>query len=165
MNATRSRNAFTLVEVMIVVTIIGIIAAIAIPAFDQIRRRSRISTFTNDLRIYDQAFTNYEAEHATFPPSEPTDGVIPQEMEGLLSSQWVSSRPVNGVYSWVYNPNPDPAQSEAFVRVRATAANPLMLDDADLRQVDENIDDGNIGTGRLVKQGNGLRFYIKRSGG
>lgn len=162
MRTAPAKAAFTILEIMIVVTIIGIIAALAVPAFDMIRTRSRISTFTNDLRIFDAAFTNYEAEKAEYPPSEPTDGAYPAGMEGLLSNQWPSSRPISGKYSWVYNPNPDPALSEAFIQIQGTAAEPILLDASELEKVDKNIDDGNLSTGKMVSSGMTIRYYIKR---
>lgn len=36
-----NRRAFTLVEIMIVVVIIGLLAAMAIPAFEKVRQNSR----------------------------------------------------------------------------------------------------------------------------
>jgi type IV pilus assembly protein PilA len=50
MNNYYSRNGFTLVEIMIVVVIIGLLAAMAIPTFDVVRQQSRMKTVTNNLR-------------------------------------------------------------------------------------------------------------------
>ena len=49
------KNYFTLVEIMIVVAIIGLLAAIAIPSFVQARNSSRTNACINNLRQIDGA--------------------------------------------------------------------------------------------------------------
>ena len=43
-------KAFTLVEIMIVVVIIGLLAVMAIPAFNKVRQEAREKTILNNLR-------------------------------------------------------------------------------------------------------------------
>ncbi len=50
-----SRNGFTLVEIMIVVVIIGLLAAMAIPTFGVVRQQSRMKAVTNNLRQINSA--------------------------------------------------------------------------------------------------------------
>jgi len=58
-------KGFTLIELMIVVAIIGILAAVAIPAFMKYIRRSKTVEATMNLRkIFDSSVAYYEAEHA-----------------------------------------------------------------------------------------------------
>src|ERR1041384_8360196 len=61
----KSRPAgFTLVEIMIVVAIIALLAAIAVPGFLRARKRSQASKILNDLRLIDAAVDQYAIETA-----------------------------------------------------------------------------------------------------
>jgi len=62
--AQASRKAFTLVEIMIVVAIIALLAAIAVPGFLRARKRSQASRILNDLRMIDSAIDQYAIETA-----------------------------------------------------------------------------------------------------
>src|SRR5437660_9657174 len=53
---------FTLVEIMIVVAIIALLAAIAVPGFLRARKRSQASRILNDLRMIDSAVDQYAIE-------------------------------------------------------------------------------------------------------
>jgi prepilin-type N-terminal cleavage/methylation domain-containing protein len=56
------REAFTLVEIMIVVAIISLLAAIAVPGFLRARKRSQATRILNDLRLIDAAVDQYAIE-------------------------------------------------------------------------------------------------------
>ena len=60
--AARSNKGFTLVEIMIVVAIIALLAAIAVPGFLRARKRSQASRILNDLRMIDSACDQYAIE-------------------------------------------------------------------------------------------------------
>ena len=65
MNRKLSRGpaGFTLVEIMIVVAIIALLAAIAVPGFLRARKRSQASRIINDLRLIDSAVDQYAIEN------------------------------------------------------------------------------------------------------
>ena len=58
----KNRGGFTLVEIMIVVAIIALLAAIAVPGFLRARKRSQASKILNDLRMIDAAVDQYAIE-------------------------------------------------------------------------------------------------------
>ena len=59
---TTKRAGFTLVEIMIVVAIIALLAAIAVPGFLRARKRSQASKILNDLRLISGAVDQYAIE-------------------------------------------------------------------------------------------------------
>jgi prepilin-type N-terminal cleavage/methylation domain-containing protein len=59
----KKRGGFTLVEIMIVVAIIALLAAIAVPGFLRARKRSQASRIINDLRLIDAAVDQYAIEN------------------------------------------------------------------------------------------------------
>ena len=58
----KRRRGFSLVEIMIVVAIIALLAAIAVPGFLRARKRSQASRILNDLRLIDAAVDQYAIE-------------------------------------------------------------------------------------------------------
>ncbi len=57
------RGGFTLVEIMIVVAIIALLAAIAVPNFLRARKRSQATRILEDLRLIDSAVDQYAIEN------------------------------------------------------------------------------------------------------
>ena len=60
---TKNRGGFTLVEIMIVVAIIALLAAIAVPNFLRARKRSQATRILEDLRMIDSAIDQYAIEN------------------------------------------------------------------------------------------------------
>jgi prepilin-type N-terminal cleavage/methylation domain-containing protein len=62
-----SNKAFTLIELLIVVLIIAILAAIAIPNFMEFQTRAKVSRIKNDMRTVATALEAYCVDEGTYP--------------------------------------------------------------------------------------------------
>lgn len=94
----RNQRGFTMVELMIVVTIIGVLATIAIPMFQLVPERSKSTEAVTALGLIKSSMRIYYVEHGTFAnPSVFSDGaqvtsggllgVTDRDLEG----RWFSS--------------------------------------------------------------------------
>lgn len=145
----RKIAAFTLVEIMIVVSIIALLVMIALPSFVRARQQSQNAKFINALRVATGAFELYAMEHNGYPP-DVNRGIIPPEMVTYFDSNfdWTAPTPIGGSWDWDYN------------RFGFTAG-VSVVGPATVRQqlleIDRKIDDGDLSTGRFQDTG-GTRF-------
>lgn len=74
MNPSRmQQKAFTLIELLIVVAIIGILAAIAIPNFLEAQVRAKIARVKSDQRTLATALETYRVDNSAYPEELPLD--------------------------------------------------------------------------------------------
>lgn len=66
-NSRTTRNAFTLVELLIVVVLIAILASIAVPEFINAGERAREAALRADLKLYRNAIELFENDTDVFP--------------------------------------------------------------------------------------------------
>ena len=104
MKINTSRKAgFTLVEIMIVVAIIGLLAAIAIPNFVRARQTSQTNACINNLRQIDSAKQQYALEAGQSATTAPTEaqiaGFMGRDMTAATFALANVVCPVGGVYT------------------------------------------------------------------
>ncbi len=76
MKLNRSKKGFTLVEIMIVVVIIGLLAAMAIPAFQKVRRNTIGKTIINDARQIGSALAQIATEYGATGSGAAPDTIV-----------------------------------------------------------------------------------------
>jgi len=152
----RSSRAFTLVEIMIVVVIIGLLAAMAIPAMKRVIQKSETSTIANNLRVFSEAFQRYNLENGKW-PSSAGNGVVPVVISVgyIKNGVWqVRKTPIGGRWRWTYSAGGVPFHAGISI-TNYTCSTQQLLD------IDKLIDDGDLTTGNFQKFGTRVTFILE----
>lgn len=70
------QHGFTIVELLIVIVIIAILAAITIVAYNGIQERARYSSMKSDINSINKAIQMYHAENSSYPGSNTTGALV-----------------------------------------------------------------------------------------
>ena len=147
----RSRSAFTLIEIMMVVSIIALLSAIATPSYMRARQKARGTRFINDLRVASGAFEMYYSENKGW-PAERGPGQVPPEMVSYLGDfLWTAPTPIGGQWDW----DKGVRGIKAGVSVRRPGASA-----AEMAEIDASFDDGDVTTGAFRQIRRTLYSYI-----
>jgi prepilin-type N-terminal cleavage/methylation domain-containing protein len=151
-DGNRSSSAFTLVELMIVVGIIGLLAAMAIPAFSRAGETARNNRFAADLRVACDAFIEYSVDTGGYPP-DTTPGIMPNGMADYLRRvHWYEPTAIGGQWDW--------DNGQFGVKAGVSVYQPT-ASQAQLQRLDAAIDDGNLSTGSFRARDSGYISIIE----
>ena len=149
------RHGFTLVEIMIVVAIIGLLAAIAVPAFLRSRRQAQVTKVANDLRVFSEGFGLYCLENGLYPPD--THIVLPPGMTDYIrQDDWDNGPPWGGTYNWE---GPSWGEGGGYPYA-GIALFETQADAETLTALDELIDNGDLTSGKFRLTANSRYTYI-----
>lgn len=144
------QEGFTLVEIMITVAIIGLLTALAFPAFQNARLRSQYAKIGADFRVFGTAFNQYAMDTGDYPPDSHI--ILPAGMdEYIREGAWLKSNPMGGTYNWD-GPNGYPYAGIAIFESNASVQ--------EFEALDAMIDDGDTATGEFRLMANGRYTYL-----
>lgn len=145
-----NRQGFTLVEIMIVVVIVGLLAAMAIPAFQRVRESSQNTVVMNGFRVIGGAFANFELENGYY-PDDVLAATLPPEMEGYLpEGTFTKEKPMGGYWNW---------EMGVLGIVAGVSVEDHNATTEQLLRLDDRMDDGNLSSG-VVQHRSGRLLYI-----
>jgi len=153
-----NQKGFTMIELMIVVAIIGILSAIAIPNFLNFRMKAKTSEAKSNLGAIRSCEEAYHAEHETYKETTASPATVAGSFPGTTPTNWVDQggfsdigfKPTGKVY---YQYVVSAASATAFT---ATATGDL---DGDKATATYKITQSNNIEGPLDKDGNAANVF------
>jgi prepilin-type N-terminal cleavage/methylation domain-containing protein len=89
-NQTGSRRGgFTLVELLVVISIIAVLAALTLSVMGGVSKRQKISIAQAEMQQIETALENYKAKYGVYPPGNPTNALANQlyyELTGVTNT-------------------------------------------------------------------------------
>lgn len=139
----RCAGGFTLIEMMIVVSVLGVLAAMVVPRYRNIRDTAEANAAATSMVAIAKAATHYHATHGEW-PKDKNRRVLPTELLSYLPENEFEHGPIGGV--WDYEDwrgyNQTAGGDKIGIAISIVEGNPEMYE-----AIDRIIDDGNLDTG------------------
>jgi prepilin-type N-terminal cleavage/methylation domain-containing protein len=112
----RTEHGFTLVELLIVLSVVGILANLSVPVYEHARKKAQVARILGDFQAVRRASTEYFIKNSSW-PAEAGAGTEPPELQAALarSVTWDGRY----AYDWenLIGPDNQSLQPESGVRV------------------------------------------------
>jgi len=149
-------SGFTLVEILIVVTLLGVLAGIIVPSFRSMSNESQHAVFVNNVKTFAEAAMLYREKTGEY-LEDSGSGACPAGWEDYIDERaWTSDTPIGGV--WDFELDSFDIKSAFGVHFMdghgANPGDPFML------EIDKLMDDGDLGTGIFRKIADGRYYYV-----
>ena len=157
----KSDAAFSLIELMVAMTILSLLILLSVPTYQKIQRRAKVAVLANDFRTFATALQSHAHEVGSW-PLETAAGVVPTGMtpEELKDDDWTHPTPIGGKFDWEYKQTHGGTQYLAAIAITDTSDAPLTIDAELLLDLDKAIDDGDLTTGNLIMGFGGSPLFI-----
>ena len=149
------QRAFTLVEILIVVVILGVLAAIVVPQFSDASEEARRGAFVANLKYFADQCEYYAFRAGQYPP-DGGSGDLPAELEDFIRPEdFENGTPIGGVWDTEFNDNGvGAAVGVHFDGTGETREDPFML------LVDAQFDDNDLASGVFRKLADDRYYYV-----
>jgi prepilin-type N-terminal cleavage/methylation domain-containing protein len=146
------KRGFTLVEIMIVVAIIGLLAALSVPAMLKAGTKTRAHRFALEIKSAGDAFVQFAIENGDY-PADKTPAQMPDGMAAYLNGfPWTEKTLIGGQWDWDLG--------QFGIRAGVSVHQPDWNDDY-MTKIDVVIDDGNLSTGQFRKRTGGYMYILE----
>ncbi|MHC5113875.1 MAG: type II secretion system protein [Planctomycetota bacterium] len=154
MSTNHGRRAFTLIEILIVVTILGILASIVIALFTVTADDAQRSAFISSGRVFSNAAARYRLDNGEH-LEDASSGVMPVGFDPYVQESKWGETPIGGV--WDTELNSFGIGSALGVHFNGTGTT---RDDIFMAEVDAAVDNGDLATGSFRKLASDRYYFV-----
>ena len=151
-------RGFTITELMVVTTLIGLLAMMATAAVQRLTMHAQASAFWNDTRVFAEAFNRYAQERGSYPADQTVTGQIPPGMSGYLrDAAWLRVTPLGGSYEWDNKDAPNSLGMTFNAAIKVTGCTWTL---PNLQRLDTWFDNGDLASGNIIVSDAGATVYF-----